>query len=253
MATSGGSKRRLRDSIANVVIAIFILDFLAMLLLRTAFGDRSLGYAAGGRFYLWDHGHYNEVSKTIWDISGLLNDLLPPLLLAFFIGFAVRFVPLVSAGLSRRTDPAAAAIDSDTVDRRVQFVRSSGPVLASNRLSGAIANVGYAGPLIHVAVHPAGVVLKPILARPRPVLTEEIVSIKSGKEYGREHFSIDHNAQGTGSPVLLYESPDAPVGAAIRSLVNIRNGLAPILPTRKPARQLWFLLGSISVSKPPRK
>lgn len=229
-------------AVAAIAIAA-IASFLTVWVLAVIYGgDATGGFERAGQFYIWNRPHtgYQEVSQTIWEMSLLANRALPIL-------WPLMFLAMGSWILATESRVLNGTAFRET-DSRVRFVRRSGSLLCSRRLSGSSGRVSVWGPLFLVEVYPAGVLVKPLLVRRRAILASEIRDVVAGKDRGHDYLEIHHSGEGMPSPVRLWESPAAPLGAAIRTVAQGPDAMQhPILPTQRPAS--WRRLGfAISIS-----
>ncbi len=232
--------RKIHGFVVAAIAVAAIASFLTVWVLAWTYGgDATGGFERAGHFYIWNRPHtgYQEVSETIWQLSLLANRTLPilwPLMLLAGGSWIVATENRVLNGTAARE-----------IDSRVRFVRRSGPLLCSRRLSGSSGRVSVWGPLFLVEVYPAGVLVKPWLVRRHAVLASEIQDVVVGKERGHEYLDIHHSGAGMPSPVRLWESPGAPLSAAIRTIAQGPAAMQhPILPTQQPAswRRLSFAI-----------
>jgi len=236
--------RKIHGLVVVAVVIPAIASFLAVWVLAWIYGgDAAGGFERAGHFYIWNRPHtgFQEVSQAIWQVSLLANRALPilwPLMLLAGGSWIVATESKVLNGTALRE-----------ADSRVRFVRRSGPLLCSRRLSGSSGRVSVWGPLFLVDVYPAGVLVKPWLVRRHAILVSEIRDVVVGKERGHDYLDIHHSGAGMPSPVRLWESPGAPLGAAIRTIAQGPDAMQhPMLPSQKPAT--WRRPGfGISISR----
>jgi hypothetical protein len=224
--------RKIHGLVVVAIAAPAIASFLTVWVLAVIYGgDAASGFERAGHFYIWNRPHtgYQEVSQAIWQLSLLANRALPILWPLMFLAMGSWLVATESRVLNGTALREA--------DSRVRFVRHSGVLLLSRRLSGSSGRVSVWGPLFLVEVYPAGVLVKPWLVRRHAILASEIRDVVGGRERGHDYLDIHHSGAGMPSPVRLWESPGAPLGAAIRTIAQGPDALQhPILPTQQPAR-----------------
>jgi hypothetical protein len=106
--------------------------------------------------------------------------------------------------------------------QRVEQVRASGPELASTWCSAQVGRLRFRGPLLGVAVHPAGIVFRPILMPARAILAPEIRAVEYQRGVLNRTLAIVHTGPDIGAPVRLHIGEDSPTAQAIRSLLPSR-------------------------------
>jgi hypothetical protein len=106
--------------------------------------------------------------------------------------------------------------------RRVEQLRGSGPALASAWCSARIGYASWRGPLVHVLVHPGGIVVKPLLMEARAIRKDEVVALEisppraAGLIAGR--VQVRHISPDIRSRLLLYIDHESAAGRALRAL-----------------------------------
>ncbi len=220
--------------VAAITIAAIANFLTAMVLYMIHGGDATAGFERAGHFYFWNKPHtsYQEVSQAVWQLSQLTTRALPFL-------WVLMFLALGSWALST----ASKALDGTALreaDSRVRFVRRSGSLLCSRRVSGSSGRVSWSGPLFLVEVYPGGVLVRPWLIRQHAILASEIRDVVADGTF----LEIHHTGAGMPSPVRLSESSEAPLGAAIRTIGQGPDAMThPVLPTARPAKGPRFRVG----------
>jgi hypothetical protein len=206
------SRIRLAFTVLAVLLTLAgVLNFIAFIGASERLGGSAAnGYVRDGRYFVGEHGRYQEVSREAWERSqshGQTLALTHPLAA---IGAAYLMFVWV---FPRMMGPVGA----DTA-RRVEGIRASGPALASTSCSSEIGGLKIRGPLVSVSVHPGGVVLAPPFMDPRAVLSSELLTVQSKRSLLSRGISIEHASRDVKSPVILDLNEDSPVAQAIRSL-----------------------------------
>jgi hypothetical protein len=175
-------------------------------------GTAANGYVRDGHYVVAEHGVIHEVSREDWERNDLQGKYISASTLLGIVGFGYLLLGVVSPYLIGRASPDAAA--------RVQSVRTSGPRLADTWTGGQLGPVRFKGPLMRVAVHQGGIVIRPIIMGPRAILAREIVAVEPKKELFASLFSIEHVSADVASPVVLAVSEDSAVGEAIQGIAK---------------------------------
>jgi hypothetical protein len=118
------------------------------------------------------------------------------------------------------TFPLAIGREQPDTSQRVERVRASGPRIASAMCSAQVGRLRLSGPLLNVAVHPGGIVLKPVFVAPRSILVSEIEALEIKRLLWLRYLSVRHTAPDVASKVILYIGVDSPVARAIEILIG---------------------------------
>jgi hypothetical protein len=102
----------------------------------------------------------------------------------------------------------------------VRLIVGHGAPLAEGRYSGLIGGVSFRGPLLKVAVYPAGVVIKPIFMQALALALNEITAVRFDRVFFRQAVTIHHSSSLVRKPVVIYCSADDPLVMTLRSLVG---------------------------------
>jgi len=203
--------RNLLGVIAALVFGFALYSFAVMFgdAMRLG-GDALSGYEQDGHYYVASHGKTTEVPREDWEASEEhAQRVFVTHPLGLLAGGYLLFA-FVFPGLAGRRGPDA--------DARLAKVRASGDARASARCGGRIGKLRVSGPLVRVAVHPAGLVVAPLLLGARAVLTGEIREIRPSAG-GVE---IAHTSPDVRSPLDLAVGESSPVARALLALASAR-------------------------------
>jgi hypothetical protein len=204
--------RRLLPWVALVVLAVGFLNFLWFFSESSTIGDAQRGYISNGHYYLVHAGVATEVTKAAWDWSNAHAAslfLTHPLALAAaaYLVFTVGFPSLTGASAGKMRE-------------RVERIRTSGVPRASARTGGRFGDALITKPLVNVAVHPGGVVIKVIGAAPIGLETANLTAIVSDhSKLSGDTIRIHHHEPDAPADIRLYLDESSPVTLALRDLV----------------------------------
>jgi hypothetical protein len=204
--------RRLLPWVALVVVAIGFLNFLWFFSESSTIGDAQRGYIRDGHYYLVHGGVATEVTRAAWDWSNLHGAslfLTHPLALAAmaFLVFTVALPSMIGT-----KDAAGTA-------QRVDRIRASGSVQASERTGGRIGEVRATKPLVRVDVHAGGVIIKLIGAAPIGLEAANVTDVVAGRSLGTATVRIVHREVDTPADIRLYLKESSLVTAALRGFL----------------------------------
>jgi hypothetical protein len=217
--------------LALIAVVIGAVNFFWVVAESMALGGDALnGYQRDGHYFVGSHGSYTEVGRTAWEWSRVHTASLAithPLAMVGMAYVLFRFVfPSLIGG---QTDSGSASV-------RVRLVRDSGATIAAGRCAGQIGQMRFSGPLLSVAVFPAGLLIKPLFMRSFVILSEEIRQFAPIRGLFGQRLEIDHAGLGATSPLILYISRKSPLAGAIAGLP--RPGAT--LPAAPPSRRVEF-------------
>jgi hypothetical protein len=196
--------------LALIAIIVGFVNFFWFFGESVTMGDASQGYTEDGRYYLGNKGTYTEVDEAAWTwsvIHGTSIFVTHPLAMAGIAFMLLRYYfPSRMAG-------RAAAFEAT---ERAHRIRESGSALFSGRLGGKVGEIRFSRPLLAVAVHPAGIVIKPLAMAERTILASEIRAVTVGGGVFGGRVEVAHAAMDTGSPFVIYGSDDGIVDALRR-------------------------------------
>jgi hypothetical protein len=223
--------KRLAPWIAMVVVLIGFVNFFWFAAESSSLGGDALsGYVRDGHWFVMSHGTSTEVSQADWEWSRLHASsvfLTHPLAMAGLAYLLFRvFFP---ATLPSQRGPAAS--------ERLEVVGASGPQVSGRRVAGRLGDLRLSGPLLDVAVHPGGVVLKPPFMTPVVLLADEILGLSWGRSWGSDRLTIQYRPGVWVGPMYLFVGPTDPIAVAIESLLaknGNSEGFASTSPTIAP-------------------
>ena len=196
-------------------------------------GDALNGYVRDGHYFVTSHGTATEVSHADWEwsrlhgISVLLTHLLAMAGLAFLL-FTVFFPALM---------PTQGGLPAS---QRLDVVRTSGPKVAGRRIAGQLGDLRLSGPLLDVAVHPGGIVLKPPFMTPVVLLVDEVIGLSWDRRWGSHRLAIQYRPGAWNGSIRLYVGSTDPIAVAIERFVAGRDdreafaGASAISPSPAP-------------------
>ena len=165
-----------------------------------------------GHFFVWHRGTELEVSPLLWAavlLETVLTLVLTPLALLSGAHLLFAYVfPFLIVGKS----PGHASV-------RVEEVRSSGPPIWSGNPGGSAGLLHLSAGMLEVAVHPAGIVVKPSFMAPFAVKRGEIRSVSFGRRIVSATIEVDHVGLDVESPLMVYGGRDSPQAKAILALL----------------------------------
>ena len=201
--------------LATALIVIGFANFFWFIAESMSMGDASQGKIVEGHYFLGNKGTYTEVDEAAWAWSQ-------------FHGTSIFIThPLAMAGMAylllRRTFPAqmagSIAAEPEIARRRMEVVRSSGPVLASESMGGMVGPVRMTRPLLEVSVYPKGLIVRAKFMAEHAILAAEILSVRERRSLLQGSVEISHLGAGSKSPLLLYRAIDDPAVVAIRRML----------------------------------
>jgi hypothetical protein len=209
--------------LALIAIVVGAVNFFWFFAESTALGGDALaGYASGGHYYVASHGVTSEVSRSVWEWSRIhaLSILLThPIAmaglayLAFRFGFPAKMAGRVSAPATRE---------------RVATIRRSGAALATARTAGQLGGLRFGGPLLAVAVLPAGILIKPVFMAEHAILATEVRGLRARRGLFGRGVEIDHAGLDSASPLIVYRSADSGLVRAIDEVVSKARGASDL-------------------------
>jgi hypothetical protein len=171
--------------IAMIAVVIGFANFFWFLAESTSLGGDALnGHVRDGHYYVRSHGTVTEVSQAAWywsrshGISVLGTHLLAMVGMGYLL-FRVFFPAML---------PSPSPDDAD----RLVAVRASGPEIAGGRVAGQLGDLRLSGPLLDVAVHPGGIVLRPPFMRPVVLLADELDGVSWDRSWGQDRLTISY-------------------------------------------------------------
>jgi hypothetical protein len=196
--------------LALIAVVLAFVNFFWFIAESAALGGDALsGYARGGHYYVASHGAVTEVSERTWAWSQIHG-------VSLFIthGLGMAAMAYLLSGFIFPT--MMLAMTSEVVTgERAKRVRSSGPLLASDRTAGQIGDVRFSGPLLEVSVYPGGVVIKPSLMKERAIFASEIRGVVAKRSIFGWRVEVAHAGLDSRSPFVLFRSGDSPLVRAI--------------------------------------
>jgi len=235
-ASSAGLKRVL-PYLAVVLLVLAGVNFLWFWTESAVLGGDALnGYRQDAHYFIGSHGSYREVEPAVWEwsrIHGISVFVTHPL--GLLGGAILLFGYVFPSFMGPRPDPG-----------RVRSVVQSGPKIAAVRTGGRLGMVNMTFPLLHVSVHPGGVVLRPLLMDPRAILASEIGDIAFRRMFLAQALEIYNDSPDVPSPVLLYLPKNARVA---RALMELRTGTDrhAVAQTLSPVELPTFLTSALNV------
>lgn len=216
--------------LALVAIVIGFGNFFWFMFESQALGGDALnGYTTAGHYYVASHGRYTEVDAGVWEWSRFhASSIFVTHLLAMGGMFFLLIRYIFPSYMGIRAPNAARSL-------RAATVRESGARLASTRTGGRIGPLSMSGPLITVSVYPRGIIVKPALMPEYAILADEILEVVTKRRWGRG-LEIRHTGHDANSPLIVFQSPEGPVGRAIVGLPKISLDAAAVrLPANQPS------------------
>jgi hypothetical protein len=211
------SVRRLLPWIAIVVVLIGFANSSWFAAESSSLGGDALnGYVRDGHYFVTSHGAAAEVTQADWEwsrlhgISVLATHLLVMGGLAFLL-FTVFFPALM---------PSQAGLPSSD---RLDAVRTSGPEVAHRRIAGQLGDLRLSGPLLDVAVHPGGIILKPPFMTPVVLLADEVLGLGRDRSWGSHRLTIQYRPGAWHGALRLFVGPTDPIAVAIGRFVTERD------------------------------
>jgi hypothetical protein len=226
--------RKLHAVVTGAIVVVAIANFVAVWVTQAVFGRGDMSYEYAGHFFLWYGGHFREVSETVWQFSRFVTQTM-------LLTWPLMFLAGLSFVLAEARRALAGRLGSSASKERAALARSLGRPIASRRVAGSIGRVDFSGPLLKVTVYPEALVVKPWLLPAHSILASEIRDVRTGRRSRHDYIEVNHDGEDMPSPVALWESGEAPLGAAIRTIAQDGDGWRkPIQPTRPPAWRYWI-------------
>jgi hypothetical protein len=191
--------------VAGVMVALAAYGVISFVSETQQLGGAALGgYVQDDRYYVGNHGRYTEVTAEQWELSrahGIRMFVMQPIGLVA-IGFLV-FGFLVPSLVGRASPEAP---------ERVRKLVASGPLLGSARCR---ARIGSANLPVRVAVHPGGIVVRPMWLSERAIASGEISAVRRRDGMLVSGVEIEHGGVDLASPILLRLDATDPVATAL--------------------------------------
>jgi hypothetical protein len=204
--------RRLFAWIALAAVVLGFANFLWVFVESATIGDALQGRVQDGHYLLVNKGVATEVSREAWEWSRFHASsvlLTHPLAIAAGIYLLLSSWPQI-AGVS-----LAGSAD------RVERIRASGEVLATDRIGARIGPIQFTAPLVRAEVRPGGVLLQVVGSRPIGIETRSIVKVAVDEgRFSGGWMRIAHDEAGLPANIQLYVAIDHPLTAAIATLAT---------------------------------
>jgi hypothetical protein len=168
-------------------------------------GDALNGYVQDGHYYVADHGRYTEVTAEQWELSRAHTIRMLVLQPLAVVAFGFLILGFVVPSLVGRPTPEA--------PDRVRNVIASGPVLATARCR---ARIGIAKVPVRLAVHPGGIIVRPMWLGDRAIVSGEITAVRRRAGIFVAGVEIEHRGVDLVSPIVLRLGAGNPVATALR-------------------------------------
>ena len=183
-------------------------------------GDALGGYVLRGHYYVGAHGAYTEVAQSVWEWSRIHS-------LSVFVTHPLAIVGIAWLVFNKAFGEVA-GMSIGVRTHRQALVAGSGPRLAYKRCAVHLGATRLNGPFVGVSAFPAGILLKPILTRPRVILATELR--RAGVHRARFGGSVEfiHVSPECASPVKLFVDPDGTMSLAIERIFKNREDMARI-------------------------
>lgn len=197
--------RALLGIVAAVMVAMAAYGVISFVGETQELGGAALsGYVQDDHYYVGNHGRYTEVTAEQWEMSRwheIRMFVMQPIALVA-MGFLV-FGFLVPSLVGRASTEAP---------ERVRKLVASGPLLGSARCR---ARIGSANLPVRVAVHPGGIVVRPMWLSERAIASGEISAIRRREGMLVAGVEIEHRGVDLASPILFRLDATDPVATAL--------------------------------------
>ncbi len=200
--------------VAVVILAMTVYGLVTFVAETQQLGGDALnGHVQDGRYYVADHGRYTEVTADQWELSRSheIRMLVMQPIAVVAMGFLI--LGFVVPSLVGRPTPEA--------PERVRTVVQSGPVLASARCR---ARIGIGKVPVRVAVHPGGIIVRPMWLSERAIASSEITAVREREGLLLSGVEIQHRAVDLASPVLLRLRAPHPVATTLQRWGPVQRG-----------------------------
>ncbi len=111
-------------------------------------------------------------------------------------------------------------------DAGAKRIRESGPVLAQVHGGGRLGLLNLTYPLLHIAVHPKGLWIKPIFMAPIGIAPDQIMRVDQRRGWSTKILEVAHTSSYVATPMHLYASTNPAIEAQLQRFVR-ENGLGP--------------------------
>ena len=98
---------------------------------------------------------------------------------------------------------------------RIAAVRASGPILANGHTAGSSSDFRASWLFLKAFVFPGGIILSMPAMSPRVILASEVRRITEKRSIFGPRLEVEHAGVGTGSPLVLRQRADSPIGRAL--------------------------------------
>jgi hypothetical protein len=197
--------------LAVLAVGLGMLNFFWFFAESVSLGTAASGRVVDGHYFLGNHGMYTEVSRDAWEWSRFHSASTFVTHLMMMASMAYLLFRFGFPGLMGSLDVAAN-------EAAAEAIRASGAPLATGRTAGRIGGVNLAGPLLNVAVYPAGIIAKPIFMPERAIPMAAIDDVSTERSVIGNRIVIRHSL--TGSPFIVFGDPDDPLASAILGLAK---------------------------------
>jgi hypothetical protein len=215
--------------VAAAVVALGFLNFLWFFAESSTIGDAGRGFIRDGHYFVVHAGRATEVSSealnwSLLDGKSLLITHPLAMIGGAYLLFTTAFPSMI--GATNRPE------DQLRVDR----IKGSGDVLASERTGGQLGELRLTRPLIRVEVRPGGVLIEPFAMQPIGLDGARIAGLvpERSRLYG-SGMVISHRQAGVPRVRLLLDPRDA-VSRAIEAVASGSPDAGPDPRRRRPRR-----------------
>ena len=201
-------------AVATIVSAI-ALFFAFMASSAMLGGDALNGRVVGGHYYVSNHGSYQEVSASEWNLNHTLGVAMTTIwpagmVAAAFMLFRYVFPFMMTGQTTRPASPRVAAITA------------SGAPVWSGSPGGRVGGVSFSRAMLGVEIYAAGIVLRPRFMTPIAIEAAEITSVLPGWRIFPT-IEISHTSAEATSPVVLYARQTSDLGRAFSAIAMPRS------------------------------
>lgn len=174
-------------------------------------GDALSGREDGGRFLVAQHGREAEVSEADWRWNKKLGVVA---LTTFPFGVLASVYLIIGVALPSFAFGATA----EEREKRFREILASGPAAASGTCGGSIGWVGLGGPMIRVAVHPAGLAIRIRMMGDVGLRRTDVKSVRETRQLWQPLLVLEHGSTHLKGTFALHRPKDAALAQALLEL-----------------------------------
>lgn len=174
-------------------------------------GDALAGREADGHFFVSQRGRETEVSQADWRWNRQLGVVA---MTTFPFGVLASVYLVIGVALPAFVFAATA----EEREKRFREVLTSGPAEAKGTCGGSIGWVGLGGPMIRVAVHPAGLAVRVRMMGDFGLRRADVTAVRETRQLWQPLLVIEHGSAHVKGALALHRPKDVALAQALLGL-----------------------------------